>query len=128
VVFDEAHNIDNVCIEAMSVCINQESLQRSTTNLSKLTDAVEKQKAKDEEALRKQFNELVDGLQNAGNNGSDPRVFANPVLPEDILNEAIPGNIRKAQSFLSVLRRFVQHLKERLRVNKTMQEASMQRR
>jgi len=121
VVFDEAHNIDNVCIEAMSVVINQEILHKTTGNLIKLTREVEKQKAKDEEALRTQFNELVSGLQNA-TNAADPRVFANPVLPADIVNEAIPGNIRKAQSFLSVLKRFVQHLKERLRVHKTVQE------
>ena len=36
-----------------------------------------RQKAKDEEALRTQFNELVSGLQNA-TNAADPRVFANP--------------------------------------------------
>ena len=60
VVFDEAHNIDNVCIETMSVSINQEVLQKSTGNLTK---EVEKQKAKDEDALQQQFNDLVAGLQ-----------------------------------------------------------------
>jgi len=121
VVFDEAHNIDNVCIEAMSVSINQETLQKSTGNLSKLTRAVAKQKGDCEEKLRSEFQNLVDGLGTT-QNAADPRVFANPVLPQDILSEAIPGNIRKAESFLSVLKRFVQHLKERLRVNKTEEE------
>ncbi len=33
------------------------------------------------------------------------------VLPEDILKEAIPGNIRKAEHFVAFLKRFVEYLK-----------------
>lgn len=33
------------------------------------------------------------------------------VLPEDLLNEAIPGNIRKAEHFVAFLKRFVEYLK-----------------
>lgn len=40
--------------------------------------------------------------------------LANPALPDDILREAVPGNIRRAEHFLSVLRRLVQYLKGRL--------------
>jgi DNA excision repair protein ERCC-2 len=32
-------------------------------------------------------------------------------LPDDILQEAIPGNIRKAEHFVAFLRRFVEYLK-----------------
>jgi DNA excision repair protein ERCC-2 len=38
------------------------------------------------------------------------------VLPDDILQEAVPGNIRKAEHFVAFLRRFVEYLKTRLRV------------
>jgi DNA excision repair protein ERCC-2 len=54
-------------------------------------------------------------------------VMANPVLPDDILDEAVPvrayfgifliscnayqGNIRKAEHFISFLKRFVEYLK-----------------
>lgn len=40
--------------------------------------------------------------------------LANPALPDDILKEAVPGNIRRAEHFLSVLRRLVQYFKGRL--------------
>lgn len=40
--------------------------------------------------------------------------LANPALPDHILREAVPGNIRKAEHFVAVLRRFVQYLKNRL--------------
>lgn len=40
--------------------------------------------------------------------------LANPALPDDILKEAVPGNIRRAEHFLHVLRRLVQYLRGRL--------------
>lgn len=40
-------------------------------------------------------------------------VDAPAVLPEDLLKEAIPGNIRKAEHFVAFLKRFVEYLKVR---------------
>lgn len=48
--------------------------------------------------------------------------FANPTLPEDILKEAVPGNIRRAEHFLSVLRRLVQYFKGRLEAENVEKE------
>lgn len=33
------------------------------------------------------------------------------VLPDDLLTEAVPGNIRKAEHFVAFLKRFVEYLK-----------------
>lgn len=41
IVFDEAHNIDNVCIDSMSVKINRRTIERSTTALSMLEKIVQ---------------------------------------------------------------------------------------
>lgn len=38
VVFDEAHNIDNVCIEALSVNLRKQTLQAARNNIRKLHD------------------------------------------------------------------------------------------
>lgn len=35
------------------------------------------------------------------------------VLPDDLLKEAVPGNIRKAEHFIAFLRRLVEYLKVR---------------
>lgn len=40
VVFDEAHNIDNVCIDSMSLSINRRILQKATENLETLNTHV----------------------------------------------------------------------------------------
>ncbi|RHZ77162.1 hypothetical protein Glove_184g94 [Diversispora epigaea] len=37
--------------------------------------------------------------------------MANLVLPDDVLKEAIPGNIRKAEHFVTFMRRFIEYLK-----------------
>lgn len=41
VVFDEAHNIDNVCIDSMSVKINRRTVERSTNALNNLQKMVQ---------------------------------------------------------------------------------------
>lgn len=40
VVFDEAHNIDNVCLETFSVDINKKLLEGATKNIEKLNEKV----------------------------------------------------------------------------------------
>ncbi|XP_044128780.1 general transcription and DNA repair factor IIH helicase subunit XPD isoform X2 [Bufo gargarizans] len=42
VVFDEAHNIDNVCIDSMSVTITRRSLERCQSNIDTLNSAIQK--------------------------------------------------------------------------------------
>jgi hypothetical protein len=42
VVFDEAHNIDNICVEALSVSLDRPTLLQSTKNLRKLELSVKR--------------------------------------------------------------------------------------
>lgn len=41
VVFDEAHNIDSVCLETMSVSLSRHALERAGRALDSLADAVQ---------------------------------------------------------------------------------------
>ncbi|KAI0492400.1 hypothetical protein KFK09_026671 [Dendrobium nobile] len=116
VVFDEAHNIDNVCIEALSVSIRRQTLDGATRNLNRIAQVIDKFKATDAGRLREEYNRLVEGLAQRGNLPMTDTWLANPALPDDILKEAVPGNIRRAEHFLAVLRRLVQYLKGRLQV------------
>ncbi|CAL9782182.1 unnamed protein product [Musa acuminata subsp. burmannicoides] len=114
VVFDEAHNIDNVCIEALSVSIRRQTLEGATRNLNRMVQEIDRFKATDATRLRTEYNRLVEGLAQRGSLPITDAWLANPALPDDILKEAVPGNIRRAEHFLSVLRRLVQYLKGRL--------------
>ena len=58
-VFDEAHNIDSVCIEAYSININRKKLDRASANLTKLKKRVSEVKQKDKERLEKEYRSLV---------------------------------------------------------------------
>ncbi|KAJ7531329.1 hypothetical protein O6H91_14G040900 [Diphasiastrum complanatum] len=122
VVFDEAHNIDNVCIEALSVNIRQQTLDGATRNLNKLLQTIERFKATDANRLREEYNRLVEGLAQRGNLSASDGWLANPALPDDILREAVPGNIRRAEHFVAFLRRLVQYLKGRLQTDKAEKE------
>jgi len=96
-------------------------------------------KTTDAAKLQDEYAKLVEGLQEATPEQNDTDGFmGNPcrsnsvlglqlakrhmlVLPDDLLNEAIPGNIRKAEHFVAFLKRFVEYLKVRLdnRYNKS---------
>ncbi|KAL5122918.1 General transcription and DNA repair factor IIH helicase subunit XPD [Glycine soja] len=114
VVFDEAHNIDNVCIEALSVSVRRQTIEGARRNLSRMRQEIDKFKATDAGRLRAEYNRLVEGLALRGDLPATDAWLANPALPDDILKEAVPGNIRRAEHFIHVLRRLVQYLEGRL--------------
>lgn len=121
VVFDEAHNIDNVCIEALSVNVNQQTISGSLSNIRTLHRSISDLKEKNAQRLKDEYQKLVGGLAAAGVGKSD-QIVANPVLPADILQETVPGNIRKGEHFLTLLRRFVEYVRQRLDINKVITE------
>ncbi|GAB6021689.1 General transcription and DNA repair factor IIH helicase subunit XPD [Chamberlinius hualienensis] len=124
VVFDEAHNIDNVCIDALSVHITRNTLEKCSNNLDVLTKTVESMKESDAQRLRGEYQRLVEGLREAQLARETDIILSNPVLPDEVLQEAVPGNIRSAEHFLSFLKRLLEYMKTRLRVQHVVQESS----
>ena len=98
VVFDEAHNIDNVCIDSMSLSLNRRMLQRCGENLEALGAKIKQVRDKDEQRLKTEYERLVEGLREAQVARETDLALANPILPNDVLEEAVPGNIRKGNS------------------------------
>uniref|UniRef100_A0A8C2X564 Excision repair cross-complementation group 2 n=1 Tax=Cyclopterus lumpus TaxID=8103 RepID=A0A8C2X564_CYCLU len=62
VVFDEAHNIDNVCIDSMSVNISRRTLDRCQTNVETLQNTIQKIKETDATKLKMEYRRLEDQL------------------------------------------------------------------
>ena len=131
VVFDEAHNLDNICIEALSVEITSPSLDKASRSLARLSREVARMKETNASRLRQEYNSLVEGLVEQGllpgapgqnpphsRQGSaaaaDQRLGSMLPLSSDIVNESIPGNIRRAEHFVAFLKKLVEHLKRRL--------------
>ncbi|KAK2768231.1 DNA-dependent ATPase of the nucleotide excision repair factor 4 complex [Arachnomyces sp. PD_36] len=122
VVFDEAHNIDNVCIEALSIDLTEDSLRKATRGASNLERKIEEMKSSDAEKLQNEYTKLVEGLRDADQAREEEQFIANPALPDDLLKEAVPGNIRRAEHFVAFLKRFIEYLKTRMKVTHTISE------
>jgi DNA excision repair protein ERCC-2 len=127
VVFDEAHNIDNVCIESLSIDLTEDSLRRATRGATNLEQKIREMKETDSQKLQDEYNKLVEGLRGADEARTEDAFMANPgksiqvsiickianyiALPDDLLKEAVPGNIRRAEHFVAFLKRFIEFLK-----------------
>ena len=127
VVFDEAHNIDNVCIESLSIDLTEDSLRKATRGANNLERKITEMRSSDAEKLQNEYQKLVEGLRNADEARDEDAFMANPgmvihsrsiysrlivkALPDDLLQEAVPGNIRRAEHFCAFLKRFLEYLK-----------------
>ncbi|KAI0137540.1 hypothetical protein BJ170DRAFT_574100 [Xylariales sp. AK1849] len=115
VVFDEAHNIDNVCIESLSQDITEDSLRKATRGAQNLERKIADMKDTDREQLENEYQKLVEGLRGQDEARQEDAFMANPVLPDDLLKEAVPGNIRRAEHFVAFLKRFIEYIKSRMK-------------
>ncbi|KAG1684720.1 General transcription and DNA repair factor IIH helicase subunit XPD [Nymphon striatum] len=136
VVFDEAHNIDNVCIDSMSCHITKKTIEKCQNSISKLDAAVKGIREANEDKLKEEYHQLVQGLKDASNARRTDVVLTNPAViyvimricnriimkKNCVLIEAVPGNIRNAEHFLAFLRRFLEYIKTKLRVQHVVQE------
>lgn len=116
VIFDEAHNIDNVCIESLLLDLTDDTLKKASRGATRLDEAVEELKARDLAKLQDEYEKLVEGLRAAEIARDEELFMSNPTLPLDLLEEAVPGNIRKAEHFILFLKRFIEYLKTRMKV------------
>lgn len=69
---------------------------------------------------------MVEGLKEANVARETDIYMSNPVLPDEILQEAVPGSIRTAEHFVGFMKRFLEYLKSRLRIHHVVQEHSPQ--
>lgn len=117
VIFDEAHNIDNVCIESLSLDLTNDVLKRATKGVNALENRIEEVRRVDAQKLQDEYDKLVQGLHTAEIlEPEEESALETPVLSQDLLTEAIPGNIRRAEHFVSFLKRLIEYLKTRMKV------------
>ena len=78
VVFDEAHNIDNVCIESLSIDITEDSLRKATRGANNLERQITEMKSTDADKLQDEYAKLVEGLRDADEARDEGAFMANP--------------------------------------------------
>lgn len=78
IVFDEAHNIDNVCIESLSTDITDDSLRRATRGVENLQRKVSEVREADQQRLQSEYEKLVEGLRDADDARQEDAFMSNP--------------------------------------------------
>ena len=78
VVFDEAHNIDNVCIESLSIDLTEDSLRKATRGANNLERKITEMRSSDAEKLQNEYAKLVEGLRDADEAREEDTFMANP--------------------------------------------------
>jgi DNA excision repair protein ERCC-2 len=78
IVFDEAHNIDNVCIESLSTDITDDSLRKATRGVENLQKRVSEVREADQQKLQDEYEKLVEGLRDANDARQEDAFMANP--------------------------------------------------
>ena len=79
VVFDEAHNIDNVCIESLSIDLNDDILRKATKGADNLERKINEMRSSDADKLQNEYAKLVEGLRDADEARNSENAFmSNP--------------------------------------------------
>lgn len=78
VVFDEAHNIDNVCIESLSIDLNDDILRKATRGADNLERKINEMRDSDADKLQNEYAKLVEGLRDAEEARDENAFMANP--------------------------------------------------
>lgn len=123
VVFDEAHNIDNVCIDSLSSHITSKNLDKAIEGINKLDAEITAMKERDSQRLKEEYKKMVDGLREIYRNREANAALANPIVPDQVLKiTELPGSIRSAEHFIGFMKRFIMYLKLRMNSTTVVQE------
>eukprot|EP01059_Diplonema_ambulator_P014502 TRINITY_DN25412_c0_g1_i1.p1 TRINITY_DN25412_c0_g1~~TRINITY_DN25412_c0_g1_i1.p1 ORF type:complete len:805 (+),score=244.80 TRINITY_DN25412_c0_g1_i1:193-2415(+) len=102
VVFDEAHNIDNICMESLSFTVTKNSAKRAKDQVKNLQRILKKARSQGTSLLDTEYTNLVERPSTAGEGTNNPTSL-----------EPIPGNMRKAEHFVGMLKRLTDFFTER---------------
>lgn len=110
VVFDEAHNIDSACIEALSVSITRITLDGAWRALSVLQELITAANTANNDAT------LTDYTPEQRLDGISPKYAAMSLSASTRKRTSlVPGSLRGCNRFLSAAKRVVEYMKARLK-------------
>ncbi|KAF7702875.1 General transcription and DNA repair factor IIH helicase subunit XPD [Cucumispora dikerogammari] len=110
VIFDEAHNIDNACIENYSIRIDKTDLQKAAVGAREINERLNFLR---ENETPDKISEYL-GLVGIPHNLDKIHNYDYSDISDLVI---IPGNIRRPQHFLSLLKRLIEFFKIKLKYN-----------
>lgn len=84
VVFDEAHNIDNVCIESMSIDVTPRGLEAAGRSLERVKERVDEIAERDKRKLQDEYTRLLEGLRQQAADANS--ITANPSMCDGFIH------------------------------------------
>ncbi|KAK8894256.1 TFIIH/NER complex ATP-dependent 5'-3' DNA helicase subunit [Tritrichomonas musculus] len=113
VVFDEAHNIDDVCCEYMSIYVDQKTLEKAAQALNSGESIANKIREREQNLLQNAFENLKKGLQKGEGDLTTEEtleILSNPLLPSHIMKKAMPKSLIKFEDFNSKAKKLLMFL------------------
>ena len=128
IVMDEGHNVDDNCIESMSMVIAKgDAFHARDVGMPYLQMKLDRMQQVNKNRLQEEYSRLVEGLRRttsttastasssdgstaiATTHSSSTRAVLPSQIPEDVARAALPGNLRHATHFIVVLGKLVQY-------------------
>ena len=116
VVFDEAHNIDDVCCEFISWNVSQETLDLSAIALDEAQTILNERKRKEMGKLQDAFDNMKRKLQDRAASGKffasheTMDMLSKPQLPQKVIEKAMPSSIKNFDTFIDDARKIIKFL------------------
>ena len=127
IVFDEAHNIDEVCIESLTVKMDRNGLTQAAQNVKRLRRQVEDAKRRNEDVLKAEVDRLTRGLVETGHltNAAVEAIKVHDFATPEQRQALVPGSIRKAEHFLTHVDSIIAYLRQYIQVDKSRVEGPL---
>lgn len=132
VIFDEAHNVDDMCCEFLSSWINQKMIDASIISLKKGQEIASKIRETEQDKLQSAFDKLKASLLEADDDIAAPdtlEIFKKNQLMESVIKKAMPQSllnfhdfIKKAKKMIEFFAAFIQGV-EKPDISKEVTEA-----
>ncbi|KAJ8610503.1 hypothetical protein MRB53_038495 [Persea americana] len=105
----QSHNIDNVCIESLSIDITDESLRKAKRGANNLDRKITELKETDADKLQNEYNKLVEGLRGADEARDEDAFMANPgtISPLEMYPKMLGFNTVVQESYSMTLARTI---------------------
>lgn len=108
IIFDEAHNIDAHCIEALSSEITRSILESASKALQKIEKKSKSEKQNMQAKINQEYKLMKQKLDFTVEN-TIPYFFKSEKV------DFAPGNLRNTNHFISVMKRFIEFLKTKIK-------------
>ena len=110
VVFDEAHNIDDVCCEYLSTYLDTNIIEKAAQSLDAGQKIAREIRQREQARLQNAFEKLKEGLEKEKNDigtRETLEILSHPMLPAHVLDKAMPSSLQNFDDFIDNARKLI---------------------